>query len=625
MAVITQEEANQVRAQLERVLASRPFVSSARRVRLLRFLVEETLAGRGDSLKESVLAVEVFDRRADHDPSSDSLVRVEMGRLRSRLIEYYAQLGADDPVRIELPRGSYTPGFTFAGQPEGRETLPFQNGLVSVNQRPARANWTKIAWLSAAALVALAAVMAIRSFSSRTGYQSAAVLPFLNLTGIPGDEYLSDSITDELTGALAEAKNLRVVARTSSFQYKGKSADIRQVGRALGADAVLEGSLARHGEQLRIVVQLIRAADGYHLWSQTYDFQPGELQRVEEQIARQSAQVLLPGKPVALRSPLLVSTPNPEAYDLFLRARYAFRRGTLESARTSLELARQAAQKDPTYALPYWLMGSADYTLSQLTAESEKVSLERELPNIERAIRLDPALGDAHTSHAFGVYDHDWDWPRAEAEFKLALELGSTTAPSLYGWSLATRGQFREALVQLGRAEQLDPLAAGPRINSAVVLGFQGRFPDARPELRRVVELNPQSTSSYLLLEQIDLAEKNCPAAETQLGKLKRISAAAPATRFADAWWNATCGQPAEARRILADLEASPSCNFAQLALVYNSLGDLNRAIRSFEKAADNRESQVLYMALDFPGLSLQPLRKDARFSALLRRIGLSN
>src|ERR1017187_1890058 len=281
-----------IREELDRVLASQAFLTADRRARLLRFLVEESLADRADSLKESVIAMEVFDRASDYDPKLESIVRVEMGRLRSRLTEYYAQTGANDPVRIEVPKGGYQPAFAFTGQEPTQPTpLP--------SRRMVGGPLATMLGIGVMLGLGLAGSVWWRSQGGgRAANISIVVLPFLNLSGEPGKEYLGDSLTDELTEALAESKDLRVVARTSAFQFKGKNQDVREIGRALNAGAVLEGSIALRDDKFRVVVQLIRAADGYHLWSRTYDETLAGLSHVETEIAGSIEHTLLPdGEP----------------------------------------------------------------------------------------------------------------------------------------------------------------------------------------------------------------------------------------------------------------------------------------------------------------------------------------
>jgi TolB-like protein len=397
---------DQVRAQLDRMLAHSLFSGADRRTRLLRFLIEQTLSGQAEALKESVLAVEVFDRPTAHDPKIDSLVRVEMSRLRSRLIEYYAQAGSSDPVRIEIPKGSYAPVFHL---PE-----PVFPVLEPVLQPPVNAAPSPTSTLAARqprfhmAVGILAALCAITAlvWYGRTPAKplSVAVLPFLNLTGDPASEYLSDGVTDELTSVLAEAGTLRVVARTSAFQFRGKGQDIREIGRMLNAGALLEGSIARTKDKYRIVAQLIRASDGYHLWAQSFDFLPGELQATEGEVARATVRTLAADQPNFVASSSLMSTKDPEAHELALRARSAFLRGTIESVKLSIQLAQQAIDKDPSYAMAYYLRGTGEQTLGRFGIMPAKESLERCLASFVQAVKLNPSFGDAHAAPAMNSY-----------------------------------------------------------------------------------------------------------------------------------------------------------------------------------------------------------------------------
>src|SRR5262245_15309654 len=225
-----------VREQLERVLASVAFTRAGRMSRFLRFIVGETLKGKGSQLKEYRIGVEVFDRKDSYDPRIDPVVRSEARRLRSKLMEYYEEEGRKDAVRIYLAKGSYAAVFgTTAGGTAHIDATP----LIS---RPTPAESGAI-----------------------------AVLPFLNLSPHPENEYFSDGLTEELIHALGKFTGLRVVARTSVFQYKGKAYDVRQIGEQLHVQMVLEGSVRKHRERLRITVHLISAIDGYHIWSDSYD------------------------------------------------------------------------------------------------------------------------------------------------------------------------------------------------------------------------------------------------------------------------------------------------------------------------------------------------------------------
>ncbi len=371
--------AAKVRAQLDRILASPGFKGSQRRSKLLSYLVEEALADRAGSLKESVIATEVFDRAAGYDPQVDSIVRVEVGRLRSRLVEYYSQSGSVDCVHIEIPKGGYRPVFTL------RESS-LEPALPLAAPPPARLGFaTRIAAAAAILILLIAVAFLVWRWTRPSAPSSIAVLPFLNLSGDTSSEYLGDGISEEVTEALSQTAGLHVVSRTSAFQFKGKNLDMREIGQRLGAAAVLEGSVTKRGGDLHVVAQLIRTRDGYHIWSETYDAAPADLPAAESRLAQAVRDKLLPADAREVSSG--INAANPEAHDLYLRAAFELNRRTADSTRGAIDLARQAVAKDPTYAQPYVLMAASESSLTTLLAQSPRAGNERSRQYIATALR----------------------------------------------------------------------------------------------------------------------------------------------------------------------------------------------------------------------------------------------
>jgi adenylate cyclase len=604
----------EIRAHIETVVAS-ILASSPRRAQLLRYLCTRTLDGEGDQVNEYAVGLDVFERPASFDPRIDSIVRTEMGRLRQKLKDYYAGGARGSTVQIELPLRSYIPAFKLVSR----------EGAVAPPREEAPKPWISRRTWAAALLLALCVAAAYGAWRSRNhdaGMPSIAVLPFLNLTGDPDKDFLGDSVTDELTGTFSESGNFRVVARTSSFVFKGRNADIREIGRALRANTVLEGSISRKADQLSIVAQLIRSEDGYHLWAQTFACAPDDLQRTEAEIVRSVANVLRGNQSGFVDSSQVMSTRNAEAHDLYLRARYTYNRGTLEGTQTSLKLARQSIEKDPAYPLPYWLAANAEYTLSSFGVQSPQAGAEHQMKELEEAIRLEPRFGDAHASHALGVYSISHDWPRAEEEFQLAIRLGSATAPSLYGWGLTTRGRFDEAYRQLSAAMEKDPLGPSPRLHRLILFYFEGKDSEARNEVDRVLELNPQNISALVQLGFGDALAKNCDAVKADFARLRKIGPGLAATQFVEAIAGITCGQPAEARRILAQMEAPnySGRSYFQMALLDQALRDSDRMFEHLQKAGENYENAVFYLKVH---PVFKPYRNDPRFIALAAQLGL--
>ncbi len=257
------------RRQLDRVLASPSFSRNDRMSRFLRFLAERHLEGNDAHLKQSVIAVEVFGRKADHDPSHDSIVRTEAGRLRGRLAEYYLNEGKDDPVVIELPKGRYTPVFR---QREER-TEPAPHGR----------RWM----IAAAALLAVVAgALGVWWIVQRNAPIAIAVLPLVNLSHDPASDYFADGLTDELIRNLSLIEGLSPRSRTSSFAFKGTPRNVREVGKELDAEYIVEGSVLRLGAQLRVDVQLVRARDDLPVWSERYDQALTDVFRIQDEISR---------------------------------------------------------------------------------------------------------------------------------------------------------------------------------------------------------------------------------------------------------------------------------------------------------------------------------------------------
>ena len=258
------------RRQLEQILASSGFSKNLRMGRFLRFVVERHIDGRDDEIKESVIAVEVFGRSPDHDPKRDPIVRTEATRLRARLGEYYANGGASDPLVIELPKGGYVPAFVATDHSKPT-TRRFWN------------RWAIAAGL-AAVLVMAAPLDSGRLFSSAS--IAIAVLPLQNLSDDPSGDYFADGLTDELIHDLAVIDGLTPRSRTSSFAFKGKPRNVREVGRQLDVSYIVEGSVLRAGPQLRINIQLVRARDDVPVWSGKYDQQVTDVFAIQEEISR---------------------------------------------------------------------------------------------------------------------------------------------------------------------------------------------------------------------------------------------------------------------------------------------------------------------------------------------------
>jgi serine/threonine-protein kinase len=607
-----------IREHLETVLASPILASSPRRAQLLRYLCTRALDGQGEQVNEYAIGIDVFEKPSSFDPRIDSIVRTEMGRLRQRLKDYYASDAPSSPVRIELPLRSYIPAFTFSSVEE-----PFAASLPVVHGSAPSRRWTALALLIVA--VALGAGLLVWRTRARNAnavsQTTLAVLPFLNLTGDSAKEYLGDSLTDELTEALAESSDMRVVARTSAFQFKGKNQDIREIGRALNAGALLEGSISLREGNFRIVVQLIRAADGYHLWSHTYDASSAGLSRMETEIAASTEQALLPNRKSQVR---LASAPDPKAHDLYLRAIYQLQLHTADSLKESLWLAQEAVRIDPQYARAHFAVARAANTLSAISVISGREAAGIGRPAARKALAIDPQFSDAHAYLALSAYVYDWNWAEAEKEFSLALEAQGShgQAHSWYGWALITRKRFEEARGHLAIAEELDPQSPNPRQNMVTDLIFERNLPGAHRETEGIFKLYPKSLVAIRDLGWIAILENDCAA-----GRSAAATAAGWYPEQGDKTGSPTlkahCGQPQEARRQLEAMVKNSEKEFVSyysIAQGYASLHEADRAFENLGKSAAAKESPILYLAVD---TLFDPIRQDPRFVDLEKKIGL--
>jgi TolB-like protein len=454
--------------------------------------------------------------------------------------------------------------------------------------------------------------------------RSIAVLPLRNLSGDPAQDYFADGFTEELVTDLAQIHSLKVISRTSIMIYKGSSKPLPQIARELNVSAILEGAVTRSGNRVRVTAQLIDAQTDTHLWAQTYDADLKDVLDIQNQVSRAIVEdvrvQLSPEEKVRLATAPAV---DPEAQDLYLRAKYEYAKLSPESLRKSLELFQQAAKKDPSYAAAYLGIGQAEFALIQLTAETPAEGIKRAQAALRKALELDPHSGDAHGMMAFIAYTWDWDWPSADREFQLALkEGGPGLSETRYGWSLATRGQFAEARAHLQAGVDEDPLNPAPRVSQMLALYLEHKYPEAKETLHGALDVSPDSLVAHILLGLIATVQHDCKEANAQAewtaGKYP-----APVSRALFAYASACDGQRDKSLQYLHDMETAKGPGYVssyQLALGYALLHEKDAAISNLQKSADLHEGQILYLKYE---PIFDEIRSDARYIALEKKIGL--
>ena len=391
-------------------------------------------------------------------------------------------------------------------------------------------------------------------------------------------------------------------------------------GRNLRATAVMEGSVARRSGQFKVIAQLIRTSDGYHLWSHTYDTTLADLPAVESGIAQATRNALTPS---AAAGHDVSTTRNPEAHDLYMRAAYQFNIRTEASTRQAIALAQQATQLDPSFVQPYLTMAAGESQLNTLLAQSPHAGAERSLVYIEKALALDPQNSSAHGLKALIVYTDQWDWPQAEREFRLALAAGSHgSAENLYGWSLMTRGRFPEARRHLQIAAELDPLSLGPQLNQVSEFMDERNYPEAKRKDQEILQAAPTNLLAMYLASTIAYWEKDCPGATAWSEKLIAAYPKAYVARTSVRAANSVCGRPLDSNETeAAELKReNPSAYISpySMAAAFAIGEDSDRAMAYLEKSAELREP-VLNVR---PGTSTRSFRVAQEGPRTLPRAG---
>ncbi|MCI0606669.1 hypothetical protein L0156_27100, partial [bacterium] len=371
-----------VRAHLESILKSSAFIRSERMIRFLRFSVEECLQERADQINEYRIAVEVYDRPSSFDPHIDATIRVEAGRLRSKLREYYETEGKESAIRIDLPKGSYIPVFK-------RVTVP-------------------------------AKTIAIREH----GLKTIAVLPFADMSPQRDQEYLSDGIAEEIMFQLSRVEGVRVAAQTSVFAFKGAYQDIRDIGKKLGVEAVLEGSVRKYQNTLRIRAQLIDVSSGLHIWSDVYESELEDVFKIQGEISRSVVLALMKGfLQTTGDHQLSPSTASMPAYDAYLKGRFHWNRQSEDGLKMALSEFNRAIASDPGFARAY--VGLSDcYRLLEFWGDlSPQEAYPKAKSAALTALNLDSSLAEARASLAALKAIYEWDWAASEEEFLHVLRI----------------------------------------------------------------------------------------------------------------------------------------------------------------------------------------------------------
>jgi len=456
--------------------------------------------------------------------------------------------------------------------------------------------------------------------------RSLAVLPLQNLSGDPSQEYLADGMTEELIGRLANIHGLRVISRTSAMHFKNTQLSVPEIAKALGVDALVEGSVIREGSQVRVHAQLIRGASDEHIWAGEYQREYRSLLTLQEEVARSIAdRIEVSLTPQERRT--LASTPpvDPEALEDYLKGRYYFNQRTLDALNKSIGFFQQAIARNPDYALTYSGLADAYAMLGFRGGFPSKDALSRAKAAALKAIELDDTLAEPHASLAFIAETYEWDWATASREYKRALELnpGDARAHHWYAGYLMYVGRFDEGIAEAKRARDLDPLSLP--VNNALAgrLLVAGRTDEARAQVQQTLEIDPHFAPAHQTLGWVYLNMGKRKEAIQEFQQALQLSGTDDKDIKLDLGFAyATTGNRVEARRILSELkilheqELIPS---GSVAVLYGALGELDEAFAWLDKAYQERDPQLTYLKV---GRRFEPLHHDARFQQLVSRVG---
>jgi adenylate cyclase len=461
--------------------------------------------------------------------------------------------------------------------------------------------------------------------------KSIAVLPFLNMSPDPENEYLSDGLTEDLIMAFSRLKGLRVPARTSSFVFKGKNEDIRRIGQQLNVKTVLEGSVRKAGNRLRITAQLINAADGDHLWSQTFDREMQEVFAIQDEITREIVHALEIQLVGAGEQPLAKhGTYNTDAYQLYLHAKYHFYKFTGEGFKRCIECCKKALEIEPNYALAY-----AALSLSYQTGWFYGfLSFEEKLAVIgphdlfaEKAVELDPNLAETQTALAIVTCWNLRDWPRAEDCFKRAIKLNPNyvTAHEHYGGFLACMRRTDEAITHAGFVQQLDALSPMSNLHAGYIYWFIHRYDLVLEQAHTLLDLEPNFFGAHWLLGWAHWSQGMHEAAIADLRKTVALGGG-PIPLADLGCLLGQSGRKAEAEQVLEELNELGKRMYVQpayLGFVHASLGNHDKAFACFAQGLEHENASVVWLREYCIFAGLDDLRADPRFPELLKTIGV--
>jgi adenylate cyclase len=458
--------------------------------------------------------------------------------------------------------------------------------------------------------------------------KSIAVLPFVNISADKTDEYLSDGVSEELITALSKITGLKVKARTSSFAFKNKNEDIQKIGELLHVSHLLEGSVAKAGNKLRITAKLIQASDGNHLWSDTYDRELQDIFAVRSEVAQHVAATLkvrllgeekkrLDQKP----------TENLEAYNLYLRGRYFWNKRTPDGIKQAIEQFQQSVERDPSFALGYAGLADSYIALTFYNFAAPHDTMPKARESALKAVALDNTAAEPHASLGNILVNYDWNWSAAEKAFKRSIELKPdyATAHEWYAIHyLIGTGRLEEAIQEMKKALELEPASLIMNTFMGATLYYAGRYDEAIDQCRRTIEMDPNFAVAHWHLGLAYEQQQNFDAAIEEFKKATSLSGGSPLMKAALGRAYAESQKKLEAEKILGELNELSKQEYVssyEIATICVALGDNEQGFQLLEKAYAEHSFHLVRLKRS---PHFKPIRSDPRFQDLVHRVGLS-
>jgi len=459
--------------------------------------------------------------------------------------------------------------------------------------------------------------------------RSLAVLPLANFSGDPEQQYFADGMTEALTAELGEIRGLRVPSRTSVMLYKRENKPLRQIAQELDVDALVEGSVMRSGDRVRVTVQLLDGSNDQHLWGQSYERDSRDVLALQHDLAGAIAEEMKVNLTTAEREHLKhTSEVNPEAYAAYLHGRFYWYKRTNDGFRKSIQYYEQAIADDPKYAPAY--AGLADAYALLGSSPNDALPPNRAMPKAKaaakQALQIDDGLAEAHASLDYVSAVYDWDWATAEKEFQRAIDLNPNYAGAheWYAGFLAARGRQSEALIEMKRARDADPLLVLMHAALAEALYYSRRYDEVIAQCQQTLELDPDYPLAHFHLGRAYMAKSMYPEAIAEYQKAQASLGETPALVMAIGYANAKAGNIAAAQKALDELHAQSKRRYVPalyFGAIYTGLGDSNNGMTWLEKAYQEHSDYLIFLNVDPMADSL---RSNPRFQLLLQKIGIA-